>query len=297
MGYLADIVADARERHLGESAPAYSEEVLEVSLAGENPKPSTTPDNNHPGTPSLPIEQSPDTLDSAKSQAPDLPPTREQRPEPASAKDTHDAAAQQSAQAPLHQYLKHLSQQTLVARSEEILTRQQSPSAPTTAKTDANPTRAAQQKPSSGGHENTPIPAAKINTDTQVDSSDKSAVPPVQDKQPAPPPAQTTIRTTQEGDTRTTQDSQDPHPHRPLHRDAAKNINRDQQSPPAAAHTPIRQHTSAPPRSHQALASGAPQLRIGQINVVVESTKPDQDRRSGLERESDSGSRYFLRSL
>nr|WP_067293216.1 hypothetical protein [Marinobacterium profundum] len=297
MGYLADIVADARERHFGESALAYSEEVLEVSQPGENVLPSTTPDNHQPTTPTPPIEQGPDTLDSAKSQAPDLPPARKQRPKPESAKDPHDASAQESAQEPLYQYLQHLSQQTLIARSEKILTQQQNPNVPAAPKVSDMP-RTEQQKSPSDSHENTRIPAARIATGTRMDSSDKSAVPPVQDNGPAPATVQTIIQTIQDDDFRVVQDTQDPHQRRSLPDDVKIKIHKDRQPSPVTSVAPKReQQTSAPPRHFQECASDAPQLRIGQINVVVESTRPDQDRRSGLERESDSASRYFLRSL
>jgi hypothetical protein len=298
MGYLADIVADARERHFGQSNPAYCDESVELTVPGESGKAAIHPDSR-PAEPPFPLRpNNAVTVDSAETQGPDLPTAHAERPGPPRAKDIPEAAAPASAEQPLHQYLRNLSQQTLVARSEKILTQQQSPDAPSTAKTDTSPIRAQQQESSSDGHENTQIPAAKTTTDTRMDSSDKSAVPPVQDNGSAPPSTQTTIQPTQEHDTRALHDSQDPHPRRQLPRDAAIDNSRDRRSPPAAAHAPDREpHKSTPSRQYREPSSGAPQLRIEQINVVVESTKPDQERRSGLERDSDSASRYFLRSL
>jgi hypothetical protein len=304
MGYLADIVADARDRHCAPLDPAFFEAAAELSVPGESGTSPINADSRQPETPFAPTPHNTVTVDRAEADRPDIQPTREGAPKPRSTNVIPDAAPQVSAEQSLHEHLRHLSQQTLVERSEKILTRQQSPVAPSMAKAGEGSASEQQQQPSPDGHKNASNPASGTATDTSRDSSGRPAVQPVYDSQSAQRPGvtptdiQADIQAVQEHDTRTAQDTRDQQRRRHLDQDAAKNNSRDRQipltPPEAVTRTP---EPATPSRQPRESSSAAPQLRIGQINVVVESTRPDQHSRSGLERGSESGSRYFLRSL
>jgi hypothetical protein len=300
MGYLADIVADARDRHFAQSDPAFFDEVAEVTVPGESGTSPVSADRRRPETPFPLTPHNTATVNRAEAQHPDSQPTREETPWPKSAKDTPEPAPLLSAEQSFHEHLRHLSQQTLVERSEKILTRQSSPAAPSMAKVGIDSTAAQRQSAASGRHKSASNPAFDTATDSRRGSPGKPAEQPVYENPSAQRPCvtPTDIQAVQEHDTRTAQDTREQQRRRHRHQDAAKNNSSDRQFPLTPAQAPDReQQTSPPSRQTREASQSVPQLRIGQINVVVESTRPDQDSRGGLERGSDSGSRYFLRSL
>ncbi|NVK41906.1 MAG: hypothetical protein HWE39_11740 [Oceanospirillaceae bacterium] len=301
MGYLAEIVADARDRRRAGLDPMHFDEAVELTVPGESGKTDLGKEAGNAVAHSAAPQE-----DAAAIEPDDGEPMRSEvqpgRRHIAAAKPAQYAAkSDATATTPpsLHEHLLRLSQQTLLERSERILMQQQKPGEPARADTSDSPGPA--RPPEATSHRPDPQAsrAAEAAAGKRAEVSVKATA------QPVPEQGISHQRSVSYREIRESRQQNSPMPRddrEPLQRPltapvAQQSVMERPLPPPVSTAAPREREPEMPPRRSPSPRSSAPQLRIEQINVVVESTRPDKERKSGLERDSDPGSRYFLRSL
>ena len=294
MGYLADIVFDARDRKAQDVYPTCLEQVTELCDSPETRPATDIAATVKPGTfPGAPM----DIIERGAAVSSD-----ERQMEK---KIESDPASQRSTPGPensprpvnlaLHQHLLQLSRQTLVDRSQQILARR-----------DTRETLVVEK-----GHQEKPLPATEVSPEA-IDHDSPSVAgehqtKPLPDKTGRPESHHVqknlTERYNTACETHLNLSRQDNHVslyrqsvHTHSHVTGETPGNRALAVPREAAtiesgENPLPRNRDVPPTRE------IPQLRIGQITVVVESVGDDRRRQSSEERGSDSASRYFLRGL
>ncbi|MFC6671265.1 hypothetical protein [Marinobacterium aestuariivivens] len=304
MGYLADIVADARDRRGTGLNPTCFEDAVELTVPGGSDTANSGTEAGNTVAPSqLPPEHAATIEpDDGEPKSFDVQPAREHVAAAKPAKGAAGSDGPASTQPTLHEHLLRLSQQTLVERSERILMQRRQPGAPAGADIGDTPASAQSPETTARGLDPQASPAAEAAAGKRAEVSVKAAA------RPVPEQGISQHRSVSYTEIRESRQQNGPMPREgregrePLQRQLSHPVaqhgvtERPPPSPVSTAATWLRE-PAGPSRRSPSPQSAAPQLRIEQINVVVESTRPDKERRGGLERDPDPGSRYFLRSL
>ena len=296
MGYLADVVYDARVRKKHGEDPDLFEETTEIIANGETQASATRGIPRAPGSPGLvssPVRDisSPGSWDRQISSS--------ESDDPARLSDTPSPDVPQALTVnhSLHQHLLSLSQRTVDEKSQHILAQREG--------RDGLETGNQAQHPEATFDKQPPTVERSRENRGQTDLR------PAGHAAPSPKPSEPGERTPVCDGSPSSHTSLIRNDTHIQHRTAPST--RLQNSEHTHIHNGIDQHravtTVSPPRqaapkkpsaAHKknGVSDSAPQLKIEQINVVVESARADEKKSVQLERDGDSSSsRYFLRSL